>query len=246
MTSLGVLKVPDGLAEQVGLVGFFYPTTGVLDTGAFFSAYPDLTNPTLTLDVYTGDLGINDGVPRSVYVLDTSDTTLRAVFFEDAAALVGLVIAGGSILLHQITGNAMWDAIGSILVGVLLGIVALLLIQRNFIFLLGTSVPAELRNAAGWSILHSPGVSRVTYLHIEFVGPNRLFLVAEVDLTGDDVEHDVARRLRDIERSIAQHQLIEAVTLSLSVDDEASLEFTQPTTKASALLASFDFPAAQA
>lgn len=61
MTSLGVLKVPDGLAEQVGLVGFFYPTTGVLESGAFFSAYGDLTNPTLTLDVYTGDLGINEG-----------------------------------------------------------------------------------------------------------------------------------------------------------------------------------------
>ncbi len=75
MTSLGVIKVPDGLAEQVGLVGFFYPTTGVLDTGAFFSAYGDLTNPTLTLDVYTGDLGINEGVPRSVYVLDTTGMT---------------------------------------------------------------------------------------------------------------------------------------------------------------------------
>ena len=75
MTSLGVLKIPDGLAEQVGLVGFFYPTTGVLDTGAFFSAYGDLTNPTLTIDVYTGDLGINEGVPRSVYVLDTTGMT---------------------------------------------------------------------------------------------------------------------------------------------------------------------------
>jgi len=75
MTSLGVLKVPDGLAEQVGLVGFFYPTTGVLESGAFFSAYADLTNPTLTLDVYTGDLGINEGVPRSVYVLDTTGMT---------------------------------------------------------------------------------------------------------------------------------------------------------------------------
>lgn len=75
MTSLGVLKVPDGLAEQVGLVGFFYPTTGVLESGAFFSAYGDLTNPTLTLDVYTGDLGINEGVPRSVYVLDTTGMT---------------------------------------------------------------------------------------------------------------------------------------------------------------------------
>ncbi|WP_307375959.1 cytochrome c biogenesis protein ResB [Microbacterium sp. W4I20] len=75
MTSLGVLKIADGLAEQVGLVGFFYPTTGILDSGAFFSAYGDLTNPTLTLDVYTGDLGINEGVPRSVYVLDTTGMT---------------------------------------------------------------------------------------------------------------------------------------------------------------------------
>lgn len=75
MTSLGVIKIPDGLSEQVGLVGFFYPTTGVLDTGAFFSGFGDLTNPTLTLDVYTGDLGINEGVPRSVYVLDTTGMT---------------------------------------------------------------------------------------------------------------------------------------------------------------------------
>lgn len=72
MTSLGVIKVPDGLPEQLGLVGFFYPTTGVLASGAFFSAYGDLTNPTLTLDAYVGDLGINEGVPRSVYVLDTT------------------------------------------------------------------------------------------------------------------------------------------------------------------------------
>jgi cytochrome c biogenesis protein len=75
MTSLGVIKVTDGLPEQLGLLGFFYPTTAVLDTGAFFSAYPALTNPTLTLDVYSGDLGINDGTPRSVYVLDTTDLT---------------------------------------------------------------------------------------------------------------------------------------------------------------------------
>ncbi|MFS0852877.1 cytochrome c biogenesis protein ResB [Microbacterium sp. 179-I 3D4 NHS] len=75
MTSLGVIKVTDGLPEQLGLLGFFYPTTATLATGAFVSGYPDLTNPTLTLDVYSGDLGINDGTPRSVYVLDTTDLT---------------------------------------------------------------------------------------------------------------------------------------------------------------------------
>lgn len=174
------------------------------------------------------------------YVLDTSDTTLRAVFFEDAAALIGIVLAAGSIALHQVTGNAVWDAIGSILVGVLLGLIAIILMQRNLMFLIGTTVPSEIRNAAGWALLHSPGVSRVTYLHIEFVGPNRLFLVAEVDLTGDDLEHDVARRLREVERQIARHTLIEAVTLSLSVDDEPSLDFVEPTSKAGALMSRFD------
>ena len=75
MTSLGVIKVPDGLPEQLGLVGFFYPTQAPLTTGAFTSAYPALVNPVITLDVYAGDLGIDDGTPRSVYTLDPTGMT---------------------------------------------------------------------------------------------------------------------------------------------------------------------------
>jgi cytochrome c biogenesis protein len=70
LTSLGVIKVADGLPEQLGLVGFFYPTAAELTTGALTSTYPDLVYPTLTLNVYAGDLGIDDGTPRSVYTLD--------------------------------------------------------------------------------------------------------------------------------------------------------------------------------
>lgn len=87
MTSLGVIKITDGLPEQLGLLGFFYPTTGVLKSGAFFSAYGALTNPTLTLDVYSGDLGINDGTPRSVYVLDTTDLTKLTGRTTDVASI---------------------------------------------------------------------------------------------------------------------------------------------------------------
>ena len=75
MTSLGVIKVPDGFPEQLGLVGFFYPTQAPLASGAFTSAYPALVNPVVTLDVYAGDLGIDDGTPRSVYTLDPTDMT---------------------------------------------------------------------------------------------------------------------------------------------------------------------------
>jgi cytochrome c biogenesis protein len=75
MTSLGVVKVTDGLADQLGLLGFFYPTMQELGTGAFASSYPDLIFPVLTLNVYAGDLGIDDGTARSVYTLDPTDMT---------------------------------------------------------------------------------------------------------------------------------------------------------------------------
>lgn len=79
MTSLGVVKVPhgitteDGEETQLGLRGFFYPTKADLETGAYTSNYPDLENPVLTLDVFTGNLGLDLGIPQSVYALDTTD-----------------------------------------------------------------------------------------------------------------------------------------------------------------------------
>ncbi|KAM9863281.1 cytochrome c biogenesis protein ResB [Leucobacter sp. BZR 635] len=77
LTSLGVVKVLNGLtddsgeATQLGLRGFFYPTQTKLESGAYTSNYPDLENPVLTLDAFAGDLGVDDGVPQSVYSLET-------------------------------------------------------------------------------------------------------------------------------------------------------------------------------
>ncbi len=75
LTSLGVVKVPDGLTDQLGMIGFFYPTTLPLASGAFSSSHPDLRDPTLTLEAYRGDLGLDGGIPRSAYSLDTDALT---------------------------------------------------------------------------------------------------------------------------------------------------------------------------
>ncbi|AAT88213.1 cytochrome C biogenesis protein [Leifsonia xyli subsp. xyli] len=72
LTSLGWVKVPDGLRQQVGMIGFFYPTVGESGTaGALTSTFPGLDDPVLSLNVYVGDLGVDSGVPQSVYSLNT-------------------------------------------------------------------------------------------------------------------------------------------------------------------------------
>ncbi|MBC7403762.1 MAG: cytochrome c biogenesis protein ResB [Microbacteriaceae bacterium] len=75
LTSLGIIKVPDGLTSQVGMRALFYPTAAESADGVLGSVYPDLRNPVLSLVVFRGDLGINKGAPKSVYVLDTDKMT---------------------------------------------------------------------------------------------------------------------------------------------------------------------------
>ncbi len=164
------------------------------------------------------------GLRPLAFIANTSNPTLRAVFAEDAAALVGLLIAGAGIALHQVTGNAVWDAIGSILVGLLLGVVAIFLIGRNRDYLVGQTVRPELWARAFDDLNDSGEVERITFLHLEFVGPGRVFLVAAVDLTGDDSEATVANRLAALGRRIEENELVERAMVTLSRTDAPSIE----------------------
>jgi cation diffusion facilitator family transporter len=156
-------------------------------------------------------------------VMATSDPTLRAVFAEDGAALIGLVIAAAGLCAHQVTGSAKPDAVGSILVGVLLGMVAIVLINRNRQFLIGEEVDPRVRAAVIRALLDEPEVARVTYLRLEIVGPRMVSVIGDVDLTGDDVESDLAVRLRALEAKISSSPAVAGVVLSLSAPDEPSL-----------------------
>ncbi|GAA1923021.1 cation diffusion facilitator family transporter [Nocardioides marmoribigeumensis] len=166
-----------------------------------------------------------DHLDREVldHALRTSDPTLRAVFAEDSAALVGLVIAAVGVGLHQLTGQAAWDAIGSILVGLLLAVVALVLVRRNLRFLTGEESDQRLRQAAISTVKSMDSVERVTYLRMEYVGPRKVLLVAAVDIHGDQAEPDVARQLRAVEAELEKDPNIVDAVLTLSTPDEQSL-----------------------
>jgi cytochrome c biogenesis protein len=76
-TSRGVVKVPDvsGGQPQIGLLGFLLPTAAQMGTDQWVSTNPEPTSPLLVLSVWSGNLGLDSGVPQNVYQLDQKGLT---------------------------------------------------------------------------------------------------------------------------------------------------------------------------
>lgn len=71
LTSTGAIKIPD-MSPQIGFVSSFLPTADRDPVRGGFSSYPEVLDPKLLVSVWKGDLGLNSGVPQSVYRIDTS------------------------------------------------------------------------------------------------------------------------------------------------------------------------------
>ncbi|WP_430592155.1 cytochrome c biogenesis protein ResB [Humidisolicoccus flavus] len=107
LTSLGIIKVADGFEQQLGFRGFFYPSAATLETGALTSVFPDLVNPYLTLELYQGDLGLDDGIPRSVYALDTAE--LEQIAGREAEVPTLEMALGATVDLPNGLGTITFD-----------------------------------------------------------------------------------------------------------------------------------------
>jgi cation diffusion facilitator family transporter len=127
----------------------------------------------------------------------TDDPTVKTVFFEDTAALLGLLLAFAGVGLHLLTGSTLWDGLASLLIGVLLAAVAYLLGRTNMRLLIGRQADERLVRALFARLTAKPEVEQVVDLLTMLMGTDKVLLCARVDfadcLSADELERACVR-----------------------------------------------------
>ncbi|SCL22511.1 cation diffusion facilitator family transporter [Micromonospora pallida] len=132
----------------------------------------------------------------------TADTTVKAVFLEDSAALVGLLLAALGVGLSELTGDELYDGIASILIGLLLLIVATILAHSNVSLLVGRAVPARMRHEIEHDLAGLPTVHRIDTLLTMQLGPDDILVAAKVDFHDDATGADIEAVADEAERRL--------------------------------------------
>lgn len=134
----------------------------------------------------------------------STDPTVKTVVSEDSAAVTGLLLAAAGLGLHELTGNAVWDSLAAIGVGLLLIVVAFLLGRDTKELLIGEAADGPTRLQLWQELVQAPEVDRVIDLMTMLLGPESLLVAVRVDLAADldsqqveEFSSQMDRRLRE-------------------------------------------------
>jgi cation diffusion facilitator family transporter len=135
------------------------------------------------------------------FIRRSKNPELPVVLLEDVGALTGLVLAFIGITLAAVTGNSMWDAIGTLAIGTLLGIIAIVLVIEMKSLLVGESASRADQQQISDAILDGPEVRRIIHLRTLHLGPEELLVATKLDFAIPDVP-TLATAVDTVERRI--------------------------------------------
>jgi cation diffusion facilitator family transporter len=133
------------------------------------------------------------------FIRRTKQPELPVVLLEDLGALFGLVFALTSVLLAAATGNPRWDAVGSIVIGLLLVGIAIVLAWEMKGLLIGESATPEMERRIVDALTGTPQVSRLIHMRTEHLGPDELLVGAKLEFDAGLTAAEVAAAINDAE-----------------------------------------------
>ena len=116
------------------------------------------------------------------FIRQSRNPELPVVLLEDTGALLGLVFALFGVGLTILTGNPVWDGVGTLLIGMLLAVIAVILMVEMHSLLIGESATAEELDAIRGALEHTEHVERVIHLRTQYLGPEEMLVGAKIAL----------------------------------------------------------------
>jgi cation diffusion facilitator family transporter len=138
------------------------------------------------------------------FIRQSKSPELPVVLLEDFGALIGLVLALLGVGLTLLTDNSVFDALGTIAIGVLLGVIAIILIIEMKSLLIGEGATRPVLDKIVTELQDGPDVERVIHIRTQYLGPEELLVAAKIAIPRTTVMERVASAIDDAERRVRQ------------------------------------------
>jgi cation diffusion facilitator family transporter len=158
------------------------------------------------------------------FIRQSRTPELPVVLLEDAGALFGLVFALFGVGLSVITGDPMWDAVGTLMIGVLLGVIAIILIIEMKSLLIGEGATPKEHDAITAAVVGGR-VRRLIHIRTQYMGPDEMLVAAKIALEPGLPLTDVATEI-----DAAESRIRETVPAARLIYLEPDLDRTPATT----------------
>jgi cation diffusion facilitator family transporter len=146
----------------------------------------------------------------------SKNPSVFVVLAEDSAALAGIVIAALAISLALLTGDPRCDAVGSLLIGVLLGVVAILLSIETKGLLIGERADAQIAAAIEQAVMEEPGTCVVKEVKTVHLAPDQIVAIASVEFDDDLRTPEIEEHISRIEKRVLdQHNAVTGIYIRL-------------------------------
>ena len=146
------------------------------------------------------------------FIRHAKSPELPVVILEDIAALLGLIFAFGGVGLTVLTHDAAWDAIGTLAIGALLIVVAIVLGIETSSLLVGEGATANDTEKIAKALRQSEGVEDIIHMKTLYIGPDELMVAAKIAVKATDKARDIANAI-----DIAEANIRKAVPTALII-----------------------------
>lgn len=138
----------------------------------------------------------------SEFIRRSRSPELPVVILEDAGALFGLILALAAVSLAAATGNPVYDGVGTLLIGLLLGVIAIVLAYEMRSLLIGEGAKIEDRQKIVAAIESSPNVVQLIHMRTQHIGPEELLVGAKVEFAKGLSTTEIATAVDTLENAI--------------------------------------------